>query len=74
MSIANIMIRKASGEKFHRATNALNALTGVENAAADPGTNMITVAYDDEQVNLRQLRKTVQAHGIDVLSEWQEPL
>lgn len=74
MSIAHIMIRKAAPVEVRKAAKALNALTGVEFASVDPVSNRVTVDYHHDVVNLNQLRKTVQAAGIDVLSEWKEPL
>ncbi|KEO83846.1 heavy-metal-associated domain-containing protein [Tumebacillus flagellatus] len=73
MSIANILIRKAAADEVRSVSTALNALSGVERAVVDLSTNRISVEFEDDVVNLNQLRKTVQAHGIDVLSEWKEP-
>jgi len=73
MSIAHIMIRNCSPEEYRKVSKSLNALTGVDHATADPGHNIIEVAYDSQLVNVNQLRKTVRAAGIDVLSDWKEP-
>jgi copper chaperone CopZ len=73
MSIANILIRKAAADEVRKVSTALNALSGVERAVVDLSTNRIAVEFEDDVVNLNQLRKTVQAQGIDVLSEWKEP-
>ncbi|MFC4767508.1 heavy-metal-associated domain-containing protein [Effusibacillus consociatus] len=73
MSLGRIMIRKSAPEEVRRVSTSLNALTGVDRAVIDPVANTITVEFDDQVVNLNQLRKTVQAAGIDVLSEWKEP-
>ncbi|MFD2171064.1 heavy-metal-associated domain-containing protein [Tumebacillus lipolyticus] len=72
MSIAHIMIKKASPDEFRRVSTSLNSLLGVDYAKADPGNLMITVEYEDHLVNVNQLRKTVQAAGIQVLSDWKE--
>ncbi|TCP53357.1 hypothetical protein EV586_10691 [Tumebacillus sp. BK434] len=73
MSIAHIMIKQASPEEYRRVSTSLNALLGVERALADPGNHIITVEYENHLVNVNQLRKTVQASGIQVLSDWKEP-
>lgn len=73
MSIVRIMIKKAAPQEVRRVSRSLNALTGVEFASIDPVINRVTVEYDHKVVNLNQLRKTVQAAGIDVLSEWKKP-
>ncbi|ASS76056.1 hypothetical protein CIG75_14565 [Tumebacillus algifaecis] len=73
MSIAHIMIKKASPDEYRSVSTSLNALFGVERALADPGNHIITVEFEDHLVNVNQLRKTVQASGIQVLSDWKEP-
>ncbi|MGB8955880.1 MAG: heavy-metal-associated domain-containing protein [Tumebacillaceae bacterium] len=73
MTIAHIMIRKAAPVEVRKVQKSLNALTGVDQAVVDLSTNAITVDYETDLVSLNQLRKTVQAAGIDVLSEWKEP-
>jgi hypothetical protein len=73
MSIAHIMIKKAAPDEFRKVSTSLNALFGVEHANVDPGNHMIIVNYEDHLVNVNQLRKTVQAAGIQVLSDWKEP-
>lgn len=73
MSLAHINIRKAAPVEVRKVKDALMALNGVGQATVDLYMSEIRVEFADELVNLNQLRKTVQAAGIDVLGEWKEP-
>lgn len=73
MSLAHIMIKKADKDQVKQVTRALNALSGVDRAVVDLRNFAISVEFADEIVNLNQLRKTVRAAGITVLSDWKEP-
>ncbi|HEU4965488.1 MAG TPA: heavy metal-associated domain-containing protein [Bacilli bacterium] len=72
MSLAHINIRKAAPVEVRKVKNALLALNGVNDATVDLMLSEIRVEFADELVNLNQLRKTVNAAGIDVLSDWKE--
>ena len=73
MPIATLMFDHGRDEEIRKASKALNALAGVASATIHTDSNSITVAYDNDATSLNQLRKTVQAHGIQVTSEWNEP-
>lgn len=73
MPIATLMFDHGRDKEIHKASVALNALTGVDHATVHADTNSITVSYDKDVTSLNQLRKTVQASGIHVTSEWKEP-
>lgn len=71
-TIARIMVKDTNAQGVRNVSTALNSLTGVDSASFGPASNQITVYYNNELVRLTQLRKTVEAGGLDVLSEWNE--
>lgn len=49
--------------------NTVRNLTGVSEASVNFASNTLTVVYDPQKINLRQIREAVQSSGYDLVIE-----